>query len=150
MKQVHDCAIPFPASVDGDQSRRKLFLMNSSAGDRVEIPPDAFVRVTGQMWKLVLGGLVLPWPAIVIGVWFFRQLGSVEAIETLRPAIAAMALIAAAILFLFGSVKCPQCSTRLVVRVFKDPDGLNALTGLLNMRACPQCGHVPQTAVSTR
>jgi hypothetical protein len=44
-----------------------------STADRVEIPPDAFLRLTGQLWKLKLA-LVLPWPAIFVGYWGFRQL----------------------------------------------------------------------------
>jgi len=102
------------------------------------------------MWKLVLGGLVLPWPSILIGAWIFRRLGSVESIDSVWPAIAALAAIAALIVLLFASVKCPQCSVRLAFRVLKDPDGLNALTAMLNMRACPECGHVPHAALPTR
>jgi len=123
---------------------------NTPANDRVEIPPDAFLRATGQLWKLVLAGLILPWPAVVIGIWIFRQLGSDQSIDGVPAAIGVMAAIAAVIVLLFGSVKCPQCSTRLIVRVFRDPDGLNALTALLNTRACPQCGHVPHAVSATR
>ena len=83
-------------------------------------------------------------------VMVFKRLGSEESIDSLPPAIGAMAAIAAVIVLLFASVKCPQCSTRLIVRVFKDPDGLNALTALLNVRACPHCGHVPHASVPTR
>lgn len=124
--------------------------MKSSPGDRVEIPPDAFLRVTGQLWKLVLAGLILPWPAVVTGIWIFRRLGSDQSIDAVPAAIGVIAAIAVAIVFLLSSVRCPQCSTRLVVRVFRDPDGLQALTAMLNTRACPQCGHRPQVAMPTR
>ena len=125
-------------------------MSNTSANERVEIPRDAFVRITGQMWKLVLGGLVLPWPAVVIGLWIFRRLGSEPSIDVVPAAIAAMAAIAAVIALLLAAVKCPQCNTRLVFRVFSDPDGLQALTALLNAHACPQCGHVPRAAFPAR
>ena len=125
-------------------------MSNTSANDRVEIPPDAFLKVTGQLWKLVLAGLILPWPAVVIGIWIFRALGSEQPIDAVPAAIGVMAAIAAVIVLLLASVKCPQCSTRLVVRVFRDPDGLQALTAMLNSRACPQCGHHPQAAIPTR
>jgi len=125
-------------------------MSNASVNDRVEIPRDAFLRVTGQMWKLVLAGLILPWPAVAVGIWIFRRLGSEQSIEAVPAAIGVMAAIAAVIVLLLASVKCPQCSTRLVARVFRDPEGLQALTAMLNSRACPQCGHVPHAALPTR
>ena len=121
-------------------------MSNTSASDRVEIPPDAFLRVTGQLWKLVVASLILPWPAVVTGIWIFRQLGSDQSIDGVPAAIGVMAAIAAVIVLLLASVKCPQCGTRLVLRVFRDPDGLQALTGMLNSRVCPQCGHRPHIA----
>jgi DNA-directed RNA polymerase subunit RPC12/RpoP len=117
-------------------------MSNISAGDRVEVPPDAFLRVTGQLWKLVVASLILPWPAVVTGIWIFRRLGS-ESIDGVPAAIGFMVAIAAVIVLLLASVKCPQCGTRLVLRVFRDPDGLQALTAMLNSRVCPQCGHRP-------
>ncbi len=118
-------------------------MSNISASDRVEIPPDAFLRVTGQLWKLVVAALVLPWPAVFAGIWVFRRLGPDQSLDGIPAAIGAMVAIAALIVLLLASVKCPQCSTRLVLRVFRDPDGLQALTGMLNSRACPECRRRP-------
>jgi predicted RNA-binding Zn-ribbon protein involved in translation (DUF1610 family) len=118
-------------------------MSNSTLNDRVEIPSDAFLRMTGQMWKLVVAALVLPWPAVLIGVWVFRRLGSEQSIDGVPTAIGVMAAIAAVIAILLASVRCPQCGTHLVMRAFRDPDGLQALTAMLNARACPQCGNRP-------
>lgn len=119
-------------------------MSNISANDRVEIPPDAFLRVTGQLWKVVVASLILPWPAVVTGIWIFRRLGSDQSIEGVPAAVGVMAAIAAVIVLLLASVNCPQCGTRLMLRVFRDPAGLQALTALLNSRTCQQCGHRPQ------
>jgi len=124
--------------------------MNDSLNDRVEIPQDAFVRVTNQLWKLVVAALVLPWPAVATGIWIFRQLGSDQPIDGVPVGIGIMAAIAALIVFLLASVRCPHCQARLLSRVIWDPDGLRALTALLNARSCPQCGHRPQVAIPTR
>jgi predicted RNA-binding Zn-ribbon protein involved in translation (DUF1610 family) len=112
--------------------------------DRVEIPQDAFLRTTRQLWKLIVAGLVLPWPAVLIGWWAFRQIGPDQSTGDLLVAIGAMAAIAAAIAALFASVRCPQCGGRLLRRLWSDPEGLNALTAFLKARTCPACGHDPR------
>jgi hypothetical protein len=123
-------------------------MSNTSANDRVEIPSDAFLRVTGQLWKVIVASLVLPWPVVVTGIWVFRRLGPDQSLDGVLAAIGAMAAIAALIVFLLASVRCPHCRARVLSRVIWAPDGLGALTGLLNSRACPACGHVPKIAIS--
>jgi hypothetical protein len=119
-------------------------MSTASINDRVEIPRDAFLRVTGQLWKLIVASLILPWPAVAAGIWAFRRLGPDQSLDGVLAAIGAMAAIAALIVLLLASVRCPQCGARLVARVIWDPDGLGALTALLNSRACPACGHTPR------
>lgn len=114
--------------------------------DRIEIPREAFLRVTGQLWKLAVAGLVLPWPAVMIGLWSFRRIGPDQPMNEFLMATAALASIAALMCLLLASVRCPNCSTRLVSDAFRHPDGLQAFTALLNARSCPRCGHHPASA----
>ena len=114
--------------------------------DRVEIPRDAFLRTTGQLWKLAVAAVVLPWPAVLIGIWMLRRLGR-ESFSEVAVAIGAIAVIAALIVLLLASVRCPQCSTRLLSRAVRDPEGLVALTALRGARACPECGHTPRASL---
>jgi len=111
--------------------------------DRVQIPPDAFIRTTRQLWKLLVAGLVLPWPAVAIGWWSFRHLGPEPPTLWSVGAVGAMAAIAAFIVMLLASVRCPACGVRLLQRAMRDPAGLNALTALLKDRTCPACGLDP-------
>lgn len=105
---------------------------------KVVCPPDAFIRATGQLWKLVIGGVVLPISMTIAGL-------------VTRPAqsasFAPLVWIisgAIAIVLLLASVSCPRCRRRLVTDVFRAPDGNAAITRFLATRTCPSCGHDPQ------
>jgi|SoiMetStandDraft_2_1073263.scaffolds.fasta_scaffold524208_1 hypothetical protein len=116
------------------------------SNERVEVPKDAFVRKTGQLWKLIVGGFILPWPAVAIGLFTFRRIGRDQPTSEFVTGIAAMVAIAALMAFLLASIRCPRCSTRLLWDVFRHPDGLNALVDLLKARSCPKCGYTPHGA----
>jgi hypothetical protein len=114
-----------------------------STAERVEIPPDAFLRVTGQLWKLTLVG-ILPWPAIVVGYWGFRRIGEQQSVAELLVWIGVPAATLAILVILLASVRCPRCGLRLLRRVMRDPDGLGALTRLLKATVCADCGYDPR------
>ena len=42
--------------------------------DKVEVPKDAFLRRTSQLWKLIVGALVLPLPTALWGWWCLRSI----------------------------------------------------------------------------
>ena len=114
--------------------------MNPDRGDEyVDIGPDALLRTTGQLWKLVVAGIVLPFPTMVLTLWALRHLGEDPTRTLLLLAIPAAASAASAALLF--SVRCPGCRVGWVRRAFADPAGLVAVTRLLNMRACPACGY---------
>ncbi|MGH7470753.1 MAG: hypothetical protein ACRENP_22625 [Longimicrobiales bacterium] len=77
--------------------------------ERVEVPADAFLRTTRQLWKLVVAALILPWPAIAIGLWIFQRLDLAQPISHLLIAIGAMAGLAALMAMMLASVRCPRC-----------------------------------------
>ena len=108
--------------------------------DRVEIPPDALVRTTGQLWKLVVAGLVLPLPTALFALWLINRIDPRQ--STVEVVVGGIALVTAAgiIAFLLWSIKCPGCSVRWVGRVFTEQGSTAALTRFLKMRACPKCG----------
>ena len=112
--------------------------MKSEDDDYVRIGPDALLRATGQIWKLVVAGMVLPWPTLFLCLTVLRDLGSgrTHFVELLFILVS-VGLIAA----LLASVRCPRCRVRWLRRVLKDPDGTPALTRFLNMRSCPECGY---------
>jgi DNA-directed RNA polymerase subunit RPC12/RpoP len=114
--------------------------------DRVEVPRDAFLRTTGQLWKLVVAGVVLPWPAVALGFWALRRIRPNQPLSEVGFAVGAEVILAASIALLVISVKCPRCDTRLLVRAFRDPAGLAAITALLGVRTCPNCGHDPRVS----
>ena len=117
---------------------------SSTNSDRVEVPRDAFLRTTGQLWRLVVAGVVLPWPAVALGLWAMRRLN--QPLSEVGFAVGAEALLAASIAWLVFSVKCPRCNSRLAVRAFRDPAGLAAITALLGVRTCPNCGYDPRVS----
>jgi len=112
--------------------------------ERVEVSRDAFLRTTGQLWKVIVAALILPWPAVAIGLWEFRQLGTDQSDMEAVVAIGAMCAIAASIMLLLFSVRCPQCHTRLLLKVMRAPEGLDALTAFLNSHQCIECGFNPR------
>src|SRR5262245_38576477 len=121
----------------------------STGNDRVEVPRDAFLRTTRQLWKLTVASVILPWPAVATGWWVFRHLGPEQSTTELTIAIGFMAAVAALIAMLLASVQCPACGVRLFLQAIRDPAGLNAVTALLAARTCPSCRYDPR-AVTTR
>ena len=113
------------------------------ASDRVEIPKDAFLKKTGQLWKLVVGVLVLPLPT---ALWGWRCLRSIRPDQPTSEVVAGLAVLVAAALVIVGllaSVRCPKCRVRLVTRVLQAPEGADAITSFLSLRSCPSCGYAP-------
>ena len=110
-----------------------------SDDERVQVPPDAILRTTGQLWKLVLAGLVLPLPTALLAMWLLHRIGpdqsSTEAIVGTAVLFGAAGIVA----LLLWSVRCPSCGVRWVRRVLVDPDSTGALTRFLKMRFCPEC-----------
>ena len=116
----------------------------TGGSDRVEIPKDAFLKRTGQLWKLVVGVIVLPLPTAVWGWWCLR---SVRSDQPASEAVAGLAVLVAGALIivsLLATVRCPKCRTRLVKRVLRAPEGADAITSFLRMRSCPSCGYAPE------
>lgn len=101
---------------------------------------DAFLRRTGQAWKLVAVGIV----AIGAVAFALPRLSSAtgdtaEFVVILGILIGALELIA----LMLHSIRCPQCRTRLFWAVFTDPQGEAALTSFLSRRDCAACGCTP-------
>ena len=116
----------------------------AGGSDRVEIPKDAFLKRTGQLWKLVVAVLVLPLPT---AVWGWGCLRSIRADQPTSEAVACLAVLVAGALIivsLLASVRCPQCRVRLVKRILWAPEGAGAITSFLRQRSCPSCGYVPE------
>ena len=116
----------------------------AGGSDRVEIPEDAFLRRTGQLWKLVVGAVVLPLPT---AVWGWRYLRSIRSDQPTSEAVAGLAVLVAGaliIVVLLASVRCPKCRTRLVKRILHAPEGADAIAAFLRMRSCPSCGYTPE------
>src|SRR4051794_19714711 len=95
--------------------------------DRVEIPPDAVLRTSGQFWKLILGGVVLPLPAFVLGVVTFRRIRPEQSPQEAIGLLLAQIVLAACCAVLMLSVRCPHCRVQWVRRAFKDPVGMPAV-----------------------
>jgi hypothetical protein len=115
---------------------------------KVVCPPDAFIRTTGQLWKLIVGGVVLPISVSLVGLWGFRQIGR-GPLSDLLPSMGILVVGAIATVLVLASVSCPQCRRRLLGEVFSAPDGNAAITGFLARRTCPSCGYSPNQARST-
>ena len=114
----------------------------TGGSDRVEIPKDAFLKRTGQLWKLVVGGF-LPIP---LALWGFWCLGSMRSDQPTSEFVGCVAVLVAGMLIiasLFASVRCPKCKVRLVKKVMQAPEGANAIASFLGQRSCPSCGYVP-------
>lgn len=109
---------------------------------RLRVARDAFLRTTRQMWKLVLGGVVLPGVGAPVGAWALLRVGG-ESDAAFAVSIAGLIVVTMLVAVLLGSIRCPRCRARLVVDAFRDPEGLGALTGLLQRRSCPRCAYEP-------
>jgi DNA-directed RNA polymerase subunit RPC12/RpoP len=107
------------------------------------IPADSFVRKTGQLWKLVLAGLVLPFPTALFGWWSIRQIRPDQPASEALAHIGILVVAAAVIVALLMSVRCPRCQVRLVAKVLRAQEGVDAITLFLKVAACPECGHKP-------
>ncbi len=108
---------------------------------KVVCPPDAFVRATGQLWKLVVGGIVLPIAVSLVAVSSLRQIQSVRLSD-----LGLLVGGAIAVVLVLASVACPRCRRRLLTDIFVAPHGNAAITGFLARRTCPSCGHDPNRA----
>jgi predicted metal-binding protein len=120
------------------------------ASERVEIPKDAFLKKTGQLWKLVVGVLVLPLPT---ALWGWRCLRSIRPDQPTSELVAGLAVLVAAALIIVGllaSVRCPKCGARLVKRLLQAPEGADAITSFLRLRSCPSCGYAPEGRATAR
>lgn len=118
-------------------------MQEPGGSDRVEIPRDAFLKRTGQFWKLVVGGLILPIP---MALWGFRCLGNIRSDQPTSEFVGCVTVVVAGALLivsLFASVRCPRCKVRLIKKVVRAPEGANAITAFLSQRSCPSCGYVP-------
>ena len=110
------------------------------ATEGVEIPADALLRTTGQLWKVVVAGLVLPFPTTLLGLWLIRRIGPDQTWAELIAGMLALTVAAGLVVLLLSSIKCPRCGMRWVRRIVAESDALSALTGFLQMRSCPECG----------
>jgi hypothetical protein len=109
--------------------------------DRVSVPPDAFIRKTGQVWKLVVGTIVLPFSIVAVALVQMRRLD--QPTSELLPWLAVVLVGLALIVGLLASIACPSCKRRLFWQVFTDPNSNMAITTFLARRDCPNCGYTP-------
>jgi hypothetical protein len=105
---------------------------------KVVCPPNAFIRATGQLWKLVVGGIVLPISVSLVALSGLRHIPSVRLSD-----LALLVGGALAVVLVLASVACPRCRRRLLTDVFAAPDGNTAITGFLARQTCPSCGYDP-------
>jgi len=118
-------------------------MTDAGGSDRVEIPKDAFLRRTGQLWKLVVGGLVLPLPTALWGWRCMKNLRPDQPTSEMVGCVAVLVAGALIIVSLLASVRCPKCRVRLVRKTLQAPEGAEAITTFLKLRSCPSCGYVP-------
>ena len=135
------------STIDTTGSARVGYTVKSKCDDvnsrnRVEIPRDAILRTTGQLWKVVLAGLVLPFPTTLFGLWLIRRVGPDQTLAELIAGFAILLAAAGAVALSLWSIKCPRCGMRWVRRIVGESDAISALTGFLQMRSCPACGFV--------
>jgi uncharacterized membrane protein YcjF (UPF0283 family) len=112
--------------------------------DRVEMQKDAFLRRTGQLWKLVVAGIVLPLPTAILGWRCLRAIRPDQPTSEWVTCIAVLAAAAVAVVVLMASIRCPSCRLRLVKRLMQAPEGADAIASFMSMRSCPSCGFVPR------
>ena len=118
------------------------------APDIVEIPQDAILRTTGQVWKFAVAGLVLPLPTTFLGLWLIRRIGPDQTLTELIVGMIALLISTGLVVLLLWSIQCPNCGMRWVRRMVGETNAINALTGFLQMRSCPECGF--KSGASTR
>lgn len=108
--------------------------------DRVNVPEVAFIRKSGQLWKLVVAGMILPIPGVAIGFLAIRSLASGGSEAYILAAAGLLLLIDLVITGLLVSARCPDCRSRFVIWVLRSREGTGAVTGLLHRPDCPCCG----------
>src|SRR5687768_6655909 len=94
----------------------------------LEIPKDALLKRTGQIWKLVLGGLILPLPTALWGWWCLQRIRPDQPTSEVVGCLAVLVAGALIIASLFAAVRCPKCRVRLVKRLLQAPEGADAIT----------------------
>jgi hypothetical protein len=107
------------------------------------MPTDTFLKRTNQLWKLIVGGIVLPIPLVW---WGWRGMRHIRPDQPTSEFVLDIAVLVAGALvsvWLYASVRCPKCRARLVKHVMKAPEGADAITSFLQSRACPACGYTP-------
>ena len=112
--------------------------MNEDA--RFRVPRDAILRTTGQLWRIVVAGLILPAPTALLALWLIRRIGPDQSAAESILGTAVLVTVAGIIGLLLWSVRCPKCGVRWVGRVFGEPDSSAAITRFLSMQQCPACG----------
>ena len=115
--------------------------MTRNPDDYIEVPPDALVRTSGQLWKLVVGTIGIPLPAFLIGLRFLQRIGPDQSRSETVGTIGILFLAAASAGMLLWSVRCPSCRDPWVRRVMNEPDSLRAISRFLRMHTCPLCNH---------
>jgi hypothetical protein len=107
--------------------------------NRVDVPTDSFLRRTRQLWKLVVAGLVLPWPALAAGWITLSRIGPDQSLGEWAVGLGVIAATAVTMVGLLAAVRCPSCGARLMARVVRAPDFHMAAAVLLGTRVCPWC-----------
>jgi hypothetical protein len=121
-----------------------LRMTDSGPSETVEIPTDGFLRKTGQLWKLVIGGVVLPIPLALLAYRSLRQIRPEQPTGEVALSIGVLLAGALVVVALFASVRCPRCKVRLIPQVFRAPEGTQAVVTLLKLYSCPTCGFEPR------
>jgi hypothetical protein len=116
----------------------------SSSDETVEIPPDGFLRKTGQVWKLVVGGLVLPIPMALLAYWNLRRIRPDQPPGEMVLSMGVLVIGTLLMTALLASVRCPRCRVRLIRQVFRASPGTQAMVGFLKLYSCPACGFEPR------
>jgi hypothetical protein len=107
---------------------------------------DSFFRTTRQLWKLIVGALVLPLPTALWGWWSLRQMRPDQPASEVSMHLGILVGAAITIGGLLASIHCPKCKARLMKRIMQAPEGLEAVPTFLRLRTCPSCGYDPTAA----
>jgi hypothetical protein len=111
--------------------------------EKVEVPPDGLLRLTGQLWKVIVGGVVVPVPLAIFSVALIQKVGR-QTREEFWTDTLILIVGAVAIAIAFAAVRCPRCNVWLMRSVFGAPDGTRAIVAFLKLRACPACSFEPR------
>src|SRR5215216_3412712 len=95
----------------------------AKGSDRVKVPKDSFLRRTRQLWKLVVGVLILPLPTAAWGLWCLRRIRSELPTSELAAELGVLVAGALIIASLLASVRCPRCRVRLIKTILDAPEG---------------------------